>query len=104
MPRLKAPLPRLTERQREILKHILTYYVKNLSYPTKSQVCKHFGRQSRNTTAMLRPLFQKGDLTDLRDRGQYEISPQGIQRLQTMGVDIPEELLEEEQRTLQLTN
>lgn len=94
MARLRTPLPTLTARQIEILRFVMSYYLQHLSYPTKAEIGRKFGASSRNITGMVRPLFRKGDLKDLPGRGSYEISNQGIERLQAMGVEIPSELVE----------
>lgn len=94
MARLRTPLPTLTARQIDILKFIMDYYLRHLSYPQKAEIGRRFGASSRNINGMVRPLFRKGDLKDLPGRGLYEISEQGIERLQAMGVEIPSELVE----------
>lgn len=106
MAKLKAPLPRLTDRNKEVLKYILSFYRRELAYPSKSQIGRHFGASSSNTSALVAPLMNKGDLRALPERGQYEISSQGFERLTAMGLTIPEELVvdDAEQQTLELTS
>lgn len=101
MARLIDPLPTLTPRQEDILRYIFTHFRETLSYPTKSQICRHFNAKSNNTAALVDPLFKKGILRRLSGRGSYELSEQGVTKIQRMGIRVPKYLLEEEAPTQQ---
>lgn len=96
MSRLIEPLPVLTERQEDILRYIFTHFRESLSYPTKSQICRHFEAKSNNTAALVNPLFKKGLLRKLAGRGVYELTEQGVEKIRRLGIRIPKHILEDE--------
>ena len=102
MSRLIEPLPPLTERQEEILRYIFTYFRDSLSYPTKSQICRHFKAKSNNTTALVNPLFKKGMLRRLPGRGAYELTEQGVEKVRRLGIRVPKRILEDDEADHQI--
>jgi Mn-dependent DtxR family transcriptional regulator len=96
MSRLIEPLPQLTPRQEDILRFVFKYFKESLSYPTKSQICRYFNAKSNNTAALVNPLFKKGFLRKLPERGAYEFTEQGVEKIRRMGIRIPKRILEDD--------
>ncbi len=53
MSRLIEPLPQLTPRQEDILRFVFKYFKESLSYPTKSQICRHFNAKSSASESII---------------------------------------------------
>ena len=95
MPQVAPALPRLTERQRDIFLFIFDRFSQSRTYPSQSEIKRHFKTKSNNTGAMVKPLLRKGLLHTPSGggRGEYAFTSLGVEYLEHQNRRLPPELL-----------
>ena len=101
MVQVAPALPRLTDRQKDILFYIFDQFSQSRTYPSLSDIRRRFRTKSKNTSAMIKPLLRKGLLhvPAGAGRGEYAFTSLGVEFLEYQNRVLPRELLIESNQT-----